>query len=511
MPADDALFEKALARQMRNRTPSDDPAANGESAPGEAGAEQSNLGADACPDAEILAAYHERLLASDEMNLWKEHIFSCTRCQEILSQLESTEDVVVGTHEEDFAVAGHLRELAPIARALPAKAAGPAASLVVPRRRSIRYWIAPAGAIAAGLLVCLGMHQQFRDVLKKPESQIAENRPAAPPSGTAQPYDSMSRDEKAAAPSKIDGKVSPAASAPLSPEKQKFAAKTQSPVIPNAPATSARASTGASADKSVGGLDAGAAQVPKAVTQTVEVVSEAGPVAQQQSSGANTLPLPTAQELQTTQMAAAPPPAAPPQKYSQEQVTQGQNAQVQNAQGSNTQAQNGQRQNTQAQNTQGQNKDALSANARSAAALVTLDAETAKQTQSLKKVSGMQNPQMIPAPGGNIIWRVGKSGRIEQSTDAGANWTRQKSGVKVTLDAGSAPSAAVCWVFGRSGTLLQTVDGGGHWTKLNSPIADDIGGITAVDAIHATIWDTAKKNNFITTDGGATWIRVANP
>ena len=506
MSADDALFEKALARQMRNRAPSDNPAANGGSAPGEAGAEQSNLGADACPDAEILAAYHERLLASDEMNLWKEHIFSCTRCQEILSQLEATEDVVVGTHEEDFAAAGHLRELAPIARALPAKAAGPAAPLVVPRRRSIRYWIAPAGAIAAGLLVWLGMHEQSKNVLKKPESQIAENRPAAPPSGTAQPYDSMSRDEKAAAPSKMDGKVSPAASAPLSPEKQKFAAKTQSPVIPNAPATSARASTGASADKPVGGLDAGAVQVPKAVTQTVEVVSEAGPVAQQQTSGANTLPLPTAQELQTTQMAAAPPPPAQPQKYSQEQVTQGQNAQVQNAQVSNTQAQNGQGQNTQAQN-----KDALSANARSAAALVTLDAEMAKQTQSLKKVSGMQNPQMIPAPGGNIIWRVGKSGRIEQSTDAGANWTRQKSGVKVTLDAGSAPSAAVCWVFGRSGTLLQTVDGGGHWTKLNSPIVGDIGGIISVDAMHATIWDTDKKNNFMTTDGGATWARVANP
>src|SRR5271154_1857720 len=265
MPADDALFEKALARQMRNRTPSDDSVANGGSAPGEAGAEQSNLGADACPDAEILAAYHERLLASDEMNLWKEHIFSCTRCQEILSQLEATEDVVVGTHEEDFAVAGHLRELAPIARALPAKAAGPAASLVVPRRRSIRYWIAPAGAIAAGLLVWLGVHQQFRDVLKKPESQIAENRPAAPPSGTAQPYDSMSRDEKAAAPSKIDGKVSPAASAPLSPEKQKFTAKMQPPakmhppMIPKAPAA-ARASTGASAGKPVGGLDAGAGQ-----------------------------------------------------------------------------------------------------------------------------------------------------------------------------------------------------------------------------------------------------------
>ena len=122
-----------------------------------------------------------------------------------------------------------------------------------------------------------------------------------------------------------------------------------------------------------------------------------------------------------------------------------------------------------------------------------------------------QNPQMIPAPGGNIVWRVGKSGRIEQSANAGAIWTRQKSGVKVMLDSGSAPSAAVCWVFGRAGTILLTVDGGGHWTKINSPIAGDIGGIIAMDALHATIWDADKKNNFMTTDGGATWTRVANP
>ncbi len=511
MPDDDALFEKALARQMRNRAASDDSAANGESAAGETSPEQRKLGADACPDAEILAAYHERLLASDEMNVWKEHIFSCSRCQEILSQLEATEDVVVGTHEEDFAAAGHLREYAPVAHALPAKAAGQVAALLASRRRSSRYWIAPAGALAAGLLVWLGMYQQSKNVLNQPESQIAENRPVAPPSGTVQPYGSVSRDEKAAAPAKIDGKISPAASEPVSAEKKKLAAKTPSPAIPNAPAIAARASTGATADKSVGGLDGGAEQMPKAVTQTVEALSEAGPVAQQQSTGANALPLPTAQDLQTTQMAAAPPPPAPPQKYSQEQVAQGQNAQVQNAQASNAQAQNAQGQNTQAQNTQAQNKDTLSANARSATALVTLEAETARQTQSLKKVSGMQNPLMIPAPGGSIIWRVGKSGRIEQSTDAGANWTRQKSGVKVTLDAGSAPSAAVCWVFGRSGTLLQTVDGGGHWTKINSPIAGDIGGIIAVDAMHATIWDATKKNNFITTDGGATWKRVANP
>ena len=69
----------------------------------------------------------------------------------------------------------------------------------------------------------------------------------------------------------------------------------------------------------------------------------------------------------------------------------------------------------------------------------------------------------------------------------------------------------MCWVAGRAGTILLTVDGGVHWTKIDSPIAGDIGGIIAADALHATIWDTDRKNNFMTTDGGATWTRVANP
>jgi hypothetical protein len=80
MPADDSLFEKALARQMRNRAPGTDAAANGESASREAAAQHHQN----CPDAEILAAYHERSLSDGEINLWTEHLVSCTRCQEIL-------------------------------------------------------------------------------------------------------------------------------------------------------------------------------------------------------------------------------------------------------------------------------------------------------------------------------------------------------------------------------------------------------------------------------------------
>src|SRR5258707_6643049 len=69
----DQLFEKALARQLR------------------AGKDAQ---AAACPDAETLAAYHERLLSVEELSAAKKHLVSCVRCQEILAQLEATQDLV---------------------------------------------------------------------------------------------------------------------------------------------------------------------------------------------------------------------------------------------------------------------------------------------------------------------------------------------------------------------------------------------------------------------------------
>jgi putative zinc finger protein len=74
MPAEDRdrQFENALARHLR------------------AGA---GAGDSACLDAELLAAYHERMLSPEEMNIAKEHLVSCARCQEILAQLEATDTV----------------------------------------------------------------------------------------------------------------------------------------------------------------------------------------------------------------------------------------------------------------------------------------------------------------------------------------------------------------------------------------------------------------------------------
>ncbi len=113
----------------------------------------------------------------------------------------------------------------------------------------------------------------------------------------------------------------------------------------------------------------------------------------------------------------------------------------------------------------------------------------------------------ISAPGGLVSWRVGQAGIIEFSPDAGKTWTLQSSGVTTDLLGGSAPTDKVCWIVGSSGTIVRTTDAGAHWQKLRAPVQDDIRAVFAVDARRATV--SLTKGSYQTTDGGATWNRLA--
>jgi len=113
----------------------------------------------------------------------------------------------------------------------------------------------------------------------------------------------------------------------------------------------------------------------------------------------------------------------------------------------------------------------------------------------------------IAAPDGLVSWRVGQAGVIDFSSDAGKTWTLQSSGVTTELLAGSAPADKVCWVVGGSGTILRTTDAGAHWQKLRSPALEDILNVVALDARRATV--SLTNGSYQTTDGGATWNKVA--
>jgi hypothetical protein len=120
------------------------------------------------------------------------------------------------------------------------------------------------------------------------------------------------------------------------------------------------------------------------------------------------------------------------------------------------------------------------------------------------------DPRYIATPDKKIVWRVGGSGKIERTADQGKTWSSQTSGVVTDLTSGSAPTETNCWLAGKLGTLLRTMDGGKHWTLIETPLKADLGGVHAVDALHASIWNVANNRNFQTADGGVTWTPAAN-
>ena len=139
MPADDrdAKFERALARELR------------------AGSGQTG-----CPDAETLAAYHDRSLSLEEMAHWKQHISGCAMCQEALSLVEVTEKQVAADWEKQevpVLEAAGLPKLVPQSRVTMSmggaeesrKSAAPV-TMVQPRRPKLIRWAIPLGAVAAG-------------------------------------------------------------------------------------------------------------------------------------------------------------------------------------------------------------------------------------------------------------------------------------------------------------------------------------------------------------------------
>jgi hypothetical protein len=407
-------FEKALARGLR-----------------------ANAAAAACPDAETLAAYHERSLTPAEVNTWEQHIAACVSCQEILAHLEATDEIAVGTdqHQNASAVVSLPRSLK--------------------QQRATHWrWLAPAGALAAGLLVWVAVHEkQPAKVMQPANIEVAENRQSAPPPPieTTATVD-REKAEKLAPSSKANTATDDraAASGVLQNRKAELAAK----VVPAPPEGDFAKSDRKDADLNT------VAQAPMVVTESPSVGGLADA-----SKSKQTEELPMQQrgvdnlvQLQTS----APKPAggaAGPGPFPQMET-----------------------------------KSVAAGKSASAA-----PSPAAAETLELSAGS----------PGGKVIWRLGAAGLIELSTDSGLTWTAQTSGTTADLFLGSAPSEQVCWVIGIGGTILRTADGGTHWLSVASPISQNLGLIRASDALHATVWDLSRRHSFQTADGGVTWTQVS--
>ena len=456
MPSDhrDRQLEKALARHLRSD------AIDG-----------------ACPDAETLAAYHEHTLSLEEMAQWKQHISGCARCQETLNLVEES-NVLQRNEEENrkmielvggkfaAAVVSSMAMNEAVPAALPLSRSSTAAQ--TPKRAAALRWVVPVGALAAVVLVWVGVRetQQAKNI-KSAQLQVAQNRPAAP--------------------------SAPMATAP--------APKTSLPEEYRSAETRSR-----SLDELRRQDRALSATQPAVALNKKAAVGGAAPVLD--------IPMPDKEkrERDSMQLKDLPASAIAPEPPGASQVN---NYTAQNRELPPTQTLQpspaGARGVTanEAANTGrmlGQRNSAAKSRAAS-----TATGEVTAMAGALPQSMGDVLPEggtIIVAPNDAYSWRVGSNGKIEHSTDNSRTWMLQKSGVTTDLTAGSATSGKVCWVVGKAGTVLLTTDRGKHWKQLASPTKEDLGGVNAVDDKRASIWTVSHSKSFETNDGGATWSPV---
>jgi photosynthesis system II assembly factor YCF48-like protein len=460
MPIDDRdkQFERALARNLRNASPDS-----------------------ACPDAEILAAYHERTLSPEEMASWKEHIAACTRCQECLALVEQTESLPAEEfqHEDvfpslrmdlrhtDLSADSAVRRSTELPSSVPMVHATPSSSV---RSISRPRWhlLLPIGTIAAAAILWVGVREVPTQRFQQPgAAQVAENRAPlpAPSSSEAELQNQRKKQE----------------SSTLNASKESVAKKPPvalAPVLVSPPRAMAPVAAGAvhqNADNSLldqrdaTGASSTEGDAKKTDSRNMARISAAEKSAQAPPAKPAAAAASNTAAQRKDQYLTAPPPAT------------SETVQVQ----SETQP--------------------LTVNGNAAQIAPN---ETGKMADLVKLA--LANRLYIVAPGEKHAWRLGNGGQIERTTDRGKTWKSQNSGVARQLTAGSATSDKVCWVVGRGGTLLLTTDGGKHWKLLSSPIKEDLGGVHATDAMHATVWDVPNRKSFETSDGGETWRPAAN-
>src|SRR6266851_36912 len=492
MPAEDRdrLFERALARHLRDHSGGADPA---------------------CLDAEMLAAYYEGALSEEEMSSAKNHLVSCPRCREIAAQLAATQTVSELRNQEDEStirgavstpknseVYGDAARASKATRA-PRETESRVAHFPTKKKWLLR-WAAPAAAIAAGILLYVGARDFAWQKTKRaePATQIAENRedharvrdsyaaPAEPQ--TAPQATPKQKDDDLAA--RVSRQQTPKpAPGVLLDELESLSSKAEPPKDSkeekkSAPSMKLATPTiGGNANTLQSGGRISAIEQSKNLAKTKR--SDAADKSGVAGSPRNERDAEQRQSLQaqasgaaTGAPAAAPsspaPSPAPPASASR-QITVTAAA-----------------------------PQAATETVEVTSAPKKKEADLPVMSRNEMSILGLA-PSGMTAQNGNSIWRFGEHGAIAHSSDGGKTWQPQVAAVAATLASGSAPAKNICWIAGAAGTLLRTTDGGKHWQLIVTPIAGDLGGVLASDGKHANIWDAAHRETFQTSNGGKTW------
>lgn len=510
MPRDDREqnFEKALARNLQSSF-----AASNPSAPS----------AD-CLDAEVLAAFHDRLLDPEEMASRKQHIAGCPRCQEILVQLEATDEIPVeadrdllldagaitmGTLEPaseglhvpaTSAVASAGAAIAPVPVAEPdAAKKAPITTLKPPpslERPKMVRWVALVGALAAGLLFWIAFRERAPKSFELAKNQQQRSVPDAqpqPPSPASAPAAAGSTADSLSQPSQQSQRAQP----PQKSESSRAEALNSPTPLPKSNSIEV---SGAVAGRS------GAPALQKKETAPEELLKQLqAPALVTSQKPASVV------EDSAIAMAAKRPPEglAADLKRQLDLRSATPKAANGNAPSSNPgEVLPATPPPARAKVVPGYTRDSA---AEPQGALTEVANVSAPPTAAQLSVSGRAlsslAPLSVPAPGGTTLWRIGQAGMIQRSSDSGATWSIQPSGVVADLIAGSAYNDQVCWLVGRSGTILRTTDGGATWQKITAPTSVDLVSVFAINAQSATITDDAA-HSYQTSSAGARWSRT---
>jgi hypothetical protein len=437
-----------------------------------------------CPDAEVIAAYAEQALAPEESAKWEGHFATCARCRKILRVLAASVETPLAGKEVAL-----LGELVSTVHS-PVEITAGSASRVHPRVVDWRRrWLAPALGVAAVLVVWFAMRPPWRATNPGTSTTLVaqapkEELPMSPaPSGT----DRLSR----VAPQQ-DLKTETA------PQPDHFSANTRPLNEPLEAPAKDRADAGATLDS----------VSPKPGEESNSLQAEK-----------KLKSLRDEREIQPP--AIPPPPSAPPKTAAGMQAPAAPQSEAKAASGAAVSGGAQVEANANAiGNALSRDKQAASVQGEAAAntggtVAPTISPEaraSARKEQPLAVFRQVQKyDSLLKAPSGSAVWRAGKGGIIERSTDAGKTWVSQASPSQEDWLAGAAVSDAICWLVGRNGAIARTADGE-HWERIAPPSqaaeADakfpDWNAITALDGQSATIAANDGRR-YATPDAGKTW------
>jgi photosystem II stability/assembly factor-like uncharacterized protein len=103
-------------------------------------------------------------------------------------------------------------------------------------------------------------------------------------------------------------------------------------------------------------------------------------------------------------------------------------------------------------------------------------------------------------------WAVGDFGAILATTDGGATWSPQSSGITRRLNSVFMASSTVGWAVGDSGTILKTANGS-TWTAQTSGTTLKLNAVGGLAGSTTIAWAVGNGGKIVhTSNGGTNWL-----